>query len=46
MPIRELDDRTIGSGKRGPVTEKLQSLFFDLVRGKVDQYKDWLTVVT
>jgi branched-chain amino acid aminotransferase len=46
MPIRELDDRTIGSGKRGPVTEKLQSLFFDLVRGKVDHYKDWLTVVT
>lgn len=46
MPIREIDDRTIGSGKRGPVTEKLQSLFFDLVRGKVDQYKDWLTVVT
>ncbi len=46
MPIRELDDRTIVAGRRGPVTEKLQSLFFDLVRGKVDQYKNWLTVVT
>jgi branched-chain amino acid aminotransferase len=41
-PIRELDDRTIGEGKRGPVTEQLQSLFFDVVGGKAPQYQHWL----
>lgn len=44
-PIRELDNRPIGSGTRGPITEKLQSLYFDIVQGKVDKYKDWLTYV-
>ena len=44
-PIRELDNRTIGSGSRGPVTEKLQSLFFDVVNGKVPAHADWLTKV-
>ena len=44
-PIRELDDRTIGPGHRGPVTEKLQSLFFDIVGGKNDTYARWLTPV-
>ena len=44
-PIREVDNRTIGSGSRGPVTEKIQSLFFDAVQGKADQYKPWLTYV-
>lgn len=44
-PIRELDNREIGSGSRGPVTEKLQSLFFDVVAGKAPQYKHWLTLV-
>jgi branched-chain amino acid aminotransferase len=44
-PIRELDNRQIGSGSRGPVTEKLQSLFFDVVEGKAAQYKHWLTRV-
>jgi branched-chain amino acid aminotransferase len=44
-PIRELDDRQIGSGRRGPVTEKLQSLFFDVVGGKSDKYSRWLTAV-
>lgn len=42
-PIRELDNRPIGSGTRGPITEKLQSLYFDIVHGKVDKYKDWLS---
>lgn len=41
-PIRELDGRAIGCGSRGEITEKLQSLYFDTVTGKVDQYKDWL----
>jgi len=44
-PIRELDNRPIGSGTRGPITEKLQSLYFDIVHGRVDKYKDWLTLV-
>jgi len=44
-PIRELDNRPIGTGTRGPITEKLQSLYFDIVQGKVDKYKDWLTFV-
>ena len=44
-PIRELDRRQIGAGKRGPITEKLQSLFFDVVNGKVPAHADWLTPV-
>ncbi|HZS80955.1 MAG TPA: aminotransferase class IV, partial [Herbaspirillum sp.] len=44
-PIRELDNRTIGSGTRGPITEKLQTLFFDIVSGKASQYQHWLTLV-
>jgi branched-chain amino acid aminotransferase len=44
-PIRELDNRTIGSGSRGPITEKLQALFFDVVAGKAPQYSHWLTLV-
>ena len=47
MPIRELDGRIIGAGKRGPVTEQLQAVYFDLVRGKLDDdYGDWLTYVS
>jgi branched-chain amino acid aminotransferase len=42
-PVREVDGRVVGP--RGPVTEKVQSTFMDVVRGKVDQYKDWLTFV-
>lgn len=44
-PIRELDRRPIGSGSRGPITEKLQSLYFDIVHGRVEKYRDWLTYV-
>jgi branched-chain amino acid aminotransferase len=44
-PIRELDNRTIGAGSRGPITEKLQSLFFDVVNGKVPAHADWLSPV-
>jgi branched-chain amino acid aminotransferase len=44
-PIRELDDRTIGAGARGPVTAKLQSMFFDVVGGKAEQYAGWLSAV-
>ena len=44
-PIRELDGRAIGSGVRGPITEKLQSRYFDLVHGRVPEHMDWLTTV-
>jgi branched-chain amino acid aminotransferase len=44
-PIREVDNRTIGSGTRGPVTEQLQSLYFDQVQGRRDVYPEWLTYV-
>ena len=44
-PIRELDNRMIGEGRRGPVTQKLQSAFFDCVSGRSDRYRDWLTPV-
>ena len=46
VPIRELDNRPIGSGSRGPLTEKLQSIYFDTVRGREAQYGDWLTSVS
>jgi branched-chain amino acid aminotransferase len=41
-PIREVDDRIIGNGKPGPVTGELQAAFFDVVRGKNPEYKEWL----
>jgi branched-chain amino acid aminotransferase len=44
-PIRELDGRTIGAGRRGPITTQLQRLFFDVVNGKVPTHADWLTPV-
>ena len=42
LPIRELDGRSIGSGKRGPLTEKLQAMYFDAVRGRRPQNLSWL----
>ncbi|HNH34635.1 MAG TPA: branched-chain amino acid transaminase [Rhodocyclaceae bacterium] len=44
-PIRELDGRRIGEGRRGPVTTRIQSLFFDVVNGKVPAHAEWLTPV-
>ncbi len=44
-PIRELDGRKIGSGTRGPITERLQSLYFDVVHGRSPQHMSWLTYV-
>ena len=41
-PIRELDWRVIGAGKRGPVTEKLQRAYFDCVRGENPRHADWI----
>jgi len=44
-PIRELDNRKIGIGKRGPITTQLQAMFFDCVTGKAAKHQDWLTLV-
>lgn len=43
--IKEIDGRTIGNGKIGPLTEKIQKLFFDIVRGKIAKYNHWLTKI-
>jgi len=44
-PIREVDSRVIGAGKRGPITEQLQSMFFDVVNGRSEKHAQWLTYV-
>ncbi|MBD5802030.1 Branched-chain-amino-acid aminotransferase [Azoarcus sp. Aa7] len=44
-PIRELDNRTIGAGKRGPITEKIQARFFDIVNGRAPEYERWLSFI-
>ena len=44
-PIREYDDRSIGNGGCGPLTEKLQTLYFDVVHGRNEQYMDWLSFI-
>ncbi|HYJ18655.1 MAG TPA: branched-chain amino acid transaminase [Burkholderiales bacterium] len=41
-PVREVDGRVVGAGKRGPLTEKLQSMFFDVVNGRSEKYRHWL----
>jgi branched-chain amino acid aminotransferase len=45
-PIREADGRVIGAGGRGPITEKLQAMYFDQVNGRRNQNLDWLTPVS
>ncbi|RXJ80837.1 branched-chain amino acid transaminase [Arcobacter sp. F2176] len=44
-PIREVDARIIGAGERGPITEKLQSGYFDIVQGKNEKYAKYLTYI-
>jgi branched-chain amino acid aminotransferase len=44
-PIRELDNRKIGDGTRGPITARLQEMFFDCVSGKTANHSDWLAYV-
>lgn len=46
LPIQSLDGRIIGNGARGPITEKLQSMYFDQVMGRRTQYPDWFTPVS
>jgi branched-chain amino acid aminotransferase len=45
-PIRELDRIELGCGSRGPITEKIQSAFFDIVNGRNPKYSHWLTKVS
>jgi branched-chain amino acid aminotransferase len=44
-PIREVDDRVIGEGHRGPITKEIQSTFFAATKGELERYVDWLTPV-
>ncbi|GMV54385.1 MAG: branched chain amino acid aminotransferase [Betaproteobacteria bacterium] len=44
-PICELDRRQIGSGRRGPVTARIQARFFEVVNGRVPEHREWLTLV-
>lgn len=44
-PIRELDNRMIGTGERGPITTKLQKMYFDCVTGKDPKHADWLSYI-
>lgn len=41
-PIREIDGRPVGNGRRGPITERLQTAFFDIVQGRRPEYRHWL----
>jgi branched-chain amino acid aminotransferase len=45
VPIRSVDDREVGTGKPGPITQQLQQTYFAAVRGEIDRYKDWLEYV-
>lgn len=44
-PVREIDKRTIGNGKRGKITTRIQKMFFEIVRGKHAKFKKWLAEV-
>lgn len=44
-PVREIDDRRIGSGQPGPITQRLQTAFFDAARGKSPRHASWLTPI-
>ncbi len=44
-PIREIDDRTVGSGQPGALAKKLKELYTNVVRGKESKYEEWLTFV-
>ena len=44
-PVREVDDRKVGSGTRGPTTQRIQDRFFEVVRGPELSHAEWLTFV-
>jgi branched-chain amino acid aminotransferase len=44
-PIREVDDRQVGEGTRGPITKEIQGVFFSATKGEMDRYSSWLTLI-
>jgi len=46
VPVREIDDHTIGTGRPGEVTRVLQNAFDDAVHGRSERYREWLDVVS
>ena len=44
-PVREVDNRVIGLGKKGPITDQIQKTFFEVVRGAHPKFQEWLTWV-
>ena len=44
-PIKQLDRRNIGSGSKGEITDKIQSIYFDIVFGRNEKYKKWLSYI-
>lgn len=44
-PVREVDNRPVGSGTRGPITAKLQQAYLDLVKGQSERYGEWLDLI-
>jgi len=45
VPIREIDDRSVGANGRGPITKELQGIFFGAARGEIEKYRGWLAYV-
>jgi branched-chain amino acid aminotransferase len=45
VPVREIDDHTVGGGEPGPITRELQGVFVDALHGRAERYRDWLDVV-
>ena len=45
-PIRGVEDKVIGDGARGPITESIQTTFFDTVHGRAPEYSRWLSYVS
>jgi branched-chain amino acid aminotransferase len=45
-PIKQLDRRNIGNGSKGEITDKIQSLYFNIVQGENEKYKNWLTYIS
>jgi len=44
-PVVEIDHRSVGNGEVGPITKQLASLYFDVVRGRLPAYSDWVTPI-
>ena len=44
-PVREVDDRAVGEGTRGPITKEIQGTFFAATKGEIEQYASWLAPV-